>query len=181
MTQESARRFLIVLAADDRKGTVDPELGLSRIAPAYYVFKDSGADVTLASPFGGSPQTVIIGRGSSNDEQAVRRFKADRDARDDIADTLRLDQIVVEDFDSVFCLGLSGRIWSDDDLGITSLLRSFLAAGKPLALVPGKHLDISPNGAGDGLLVIGENDDSALSAARTLVIAVANMVRPSRA
>ena len=42
MTQEPARRFLIVLAADDPAGFADQKIGLSRIAPADYAFKESG-------------------------------------------------------------------------------------------------------------------------------------------
>jgi hypothetical protein len=181
MTQEPARRFLIVLAADDPAGTADQEIGLSRIAPAYYAFKESGLDVAIATRLGGSPTMIVIGKDGPDDEDVVRRFRADRNARDDLAETLSVDQIVVEDFDAAFCLGLSGRIWRGDDLGIRSLLRSFLAAGKPVALVPGKYLDIAPNGAGNGVLVIGENDETSLSAARTLIKSAAEPARPDHA
>jgi putative intracellular protease/amidase len=67
-------------------------------------------------------------------DKAVRRFRSDRSAREDLADTLALDQIVVEDFVAAFCIGLCGRLWTDEDQGVAALVREFLDVGKPVAL-----------------------------------------------
>lgn len=45
----------------------------------------------------------------------------------------------------------------------------------PVAIMPGKHVDITPEGAGNGLLIIGESGQSLLCAAKALMQAAAEM------
>jgi putative intracellular protease/amidase len=49
--------ILMVLTSHDQLGNTDKNTGfwLEEFAAAYYVFKDAGADITLASPLGGQP------------------------------------------------------------------------------------------------------------------------------
>ncbi|MBW6422451.1 transporter [Rhizobium sp. XQZ8] len=173
MSEEAAIRFLILIA-DGGDGTGNHEVDLARIAPPYYAFKDF-SEVVFATPLGGPPMLSESVRSSDLSDEAIRRFKGDRSAREELADTLGIDQIVVEDFAAAFCIGLTGKIWADDDNGVAALVRAFLGAGKPVALVPGKHLLLSPEGAGNGLLILGDNDDSPLCAARVLINVVADM------
>ncbi|AOF94474.1 transporter [Sinorhizobium sp. RAC02] len=155
-------RFLILIVEDAE----EMEVGLSWIAPAYYAFKDVGAEIAIATPLGGPP--ILAGaRGEGGD--AVERFRADRQARDELADTLSVDQIVIEDFNGAFCFGMAGGIWSDGEYGLAPLVRAFLAAGKPVALVPGRHVLVTPEGAGNGLLILGESAQSPLRAAQALI------------
>jgi len=179
MNEEAATRFLIVIV-EGEDGAGNPEVGLARIAIPYYAFKNYGAEVVMATLFGGPPLAVDGLRTAHPSDEAVLRFKGDRDAREELADTLALDQIVVEDFAAAFCVGLSGRIWSDDDQGVAALVRAFLDIGKPVALVPGRHLLVTPEGAGNGLLILGDNDDSPLCAARALINVVGDMRRDGR-
>ena len=50
-------RILMVLTSHDELGTTGTKTGfwLEEFAAPYYVFKDAGADITLASPHGGQP------------------------------------------------------------------------------------------------------------------------------
>ncbi|MDK1493785.1 transporter [Sinorhizobium sp. 7-81] len=179
MNEEAAIRFLILIV-EGEGGAGNPEVDLARIATTYYAFKNVGSEVVMATPLGGPPLIVDGMRYADMSDESVRRFKGDRDARDELADTLALDQIVVEDFAAAFCIGLSGRIWTDSADGVTALVRAFLGVGKPVALVPGKHLLVAPEGAGNGLLILGDNDDSPLCAARALINVVADMRQDGR-
>jgi putative intracellular protease/amidase len=146
----------------------DAEIGMLRLgllAPAYYLFKDLPADVVLASPLGGSPMPSAGGRETEGHD--VQRFLNDRMAREELADTLMVDQVVIDDFDAAYCLGLIGAIWKQ--AGTELVVSQFLEAGKPVATIPGAGVDISPRGAANGLLIIGDGDASPLLAARALV------------
>lgn len=162
-------RLLIILAAAEDDETNTDELRLARLAPPYYLFKDVPADVVLASPEGGAPR--MAGRLSAIDEHdsCSKRFMADRAARDDLADTLRLDQIVIEDFEAAFCIGFSGAIWDVDNPVVARVISGFLASGKPVALIPGQRLALAPAGAGAGLLIIGDSAQSPVLAAHALL------------
>jgi putative intracellular protease/amidase len=66
----------------------------------------------------------------------TRRFEADAAAKALLAATVRLDSVRQEDFDAVFYPGGHGPLWDlAEDAHSIGLLESFVAAGKPLALV----------------------------------------------
>ncbi|MBY3068222.1 transporter [Rhizobium laguerreae] len=174
MTTDAPIRFLIILAADEGDDSRNIEIRLARIAPPYYAFKDLPAEVALATPLGGFPGMLEDLRNISvPEDNAARRFFDDRAARDDLADTLCLDQVEPDDFDAAFCIGFSGSMWGDDSLGITNVIKSLLVARKPVALIPGRNLDLVPDGAGAGLLILGESDESTLLAAHALIAVAA--------
>lgn len=161
-------RLLIILAAAEDEAADISELRLTRLASPYYLFRDLSADVVLASPAGGAPP-MADGPAGAPDDDGAKRFIADRLARDDLADTLRLDQIVVDDFDAAFCIGFSGSIWEADNLGVAPVIGSFLSDGKPVAVIPGQRLEVTPKGAAAGLLIVGDSAQSPLLAAHALM------------
>ncbi|MGG6898154.1 hypothetical protein [Rhizobium sp. BR 315] len=55
-------------------------------------------------------------------------------AREELADTLMVDQVVIDDFDAAYCLGLIGAIWKQEDTEL--VLSQFLEAGKPVRSYP---------------------------------------------
>ena len=66
----------------------------------------------------------------------TRRFEADPAANAQLAATLRLDSVSQADFDTVFYPGGHGPLWDlAEDKDSIRLIESFLAAGKPIALV----------------------------------------------
>ncbi|MEY9829945.1 putative intracellular protease/amidase [Sinorhizobium fredii] len=162
-------RLLVILSADVVGESPNDEIRIERIAPVYYMFKDVEADVVLATPTGGYAALAPDLRQFPSEEPCVQRFLSDRDARDDLADTLSLDQIVIDDFDAAFCIGFSGSIWGADDLGVAPVIRAFLGDMKPVAIIPGRGLDIAADGAGSGLLVVGDSGQSAALAAYALL------------
>src|SRR5215470_13708681 len=130
--------ILVVLTSHDRRGDSGSMTGsaLEEFCAAYYVFRDAGAEVTLASPAGGQPPIDPRSDGSDQPSETARRFKGDQAARTELADTLGLDQVAPEDFDAVFYVGGHGALWDlPEDPISQALIAAVDAAGKPLALV----------------------------------------------
>ncbi len=165
-------RILIILDVEDIDGISNSGVRLAQIAPPYYLFKEVPAEIVLATPSGGFPALLGQARHGSDQEPFVQRFLSDREARDDLADTLSLDQIVADDFDAAFCIGFSGWVWKTHNLGTGPLIKTFLENGKPVAIIPCQRLDIAPEGSGAGLLIIGDSDQSPVLAAHALLKAV---------
>jgi putative intracellular protease/amidase len=130
--------ILMVLTSHDRLGDSGSKTGsgLEEFCAAYYVFKDAGAEVTLASPTGGQPPIDPRSERWDDLSETVRRFKGDQAARTELADTLTLDQVAPEDFDAVFYVGGHGALWDlPEDPVSQALIEAVHAAGRPLALV----------------------------------------------
>ncbi len=130
--------ILMVLTSHSDLGDTGEKTGLwlEELAAPYYVFKDAGASVTLASPAGGQPP---IDPNSDTEDMAsddTRRFKADTEAQTALANTLKLSDIDGSQFDAVFYPGGHGPLWDlAEDSHSISLIESMVAAGKPTALV----------------------------------------------
>jgi hypothetical protein len=168
-------RILIILVSDTDPDyrDVDMPLQLARFVAPYYLFFDAGIDLVLASRDGGAPWTRPEPTGplfASSD--IIRRFKADRPARDALNDTLSFDQINVLDFAGAFCVGAPNAIWRDaNPCSSASIIASFLRQGKPVAVTPGV-LDPSPFGAREGLLILSASAEASALAARALLATV---------
>ncbi|MGO4737058.1 type 1 glutamine amidotransferase domain-containing protein [Bosea sp. 2KB_26] len=131
-------KILMVLTSHDTLGETGKKTGfwLEELAAPYYVFKDAGADITLASPKGGQPPLDPKSDEPAFQTDTTRRFSADEAAKAQLAATLRLDSVNQEDFDTVFYPGGHGPMWdlAEDQTSI-GLIESFIAAGKTIALV----------------------------------------------
>ncbi|MBY0412336.1 MAG: type 1 glutamine amidotransferase domain-containing protein [Burkholderiaceae bacterium] len=131
-------RILMVLTSHDRLGSTGKKTGfwLEEFAAPYYVFKDAGADIILASPQGGQPPLDPKSDDPDAQTDATRRFKADADAQNQLASTVTLGSINVDDFDAVFYPGGHGPLWDlAEDAQSIALIEKTFATGKPLALV----------------------------------------------
>jgi putative intracellular protease/amidase len=129
---------LIVLTSHDQLGDTGEKTGfwLEEFASPYYHLKDAGVEVTLASPSGGQPPLDPKSNEPDFHTDATRRFDSDSSARNDLANTAKLAEMNVEDFDAVFYPGGHGPLWdlySDSDS--IALIEKFIAAGKPVAAV----------------------------------------------
>ena len=130
--------ILMVLTSHDRLGDTGKKTGfwLEEFAAPYYVFKDAGATVTLASPQGGQPPLDPKSDEPDAQTEATRRFRADPAAGQALANTLMLAGLMAEQFDAVFYPGGHGPLWdlAEDEVSIR-LIETFAAAGKPVAAV----------------------------------------------
>jgi putative intracellular protease/amidase len=130
--------ILMVLTSHDELGNTGRKTGfwLEELAAPYYAFKDAGADIVLVSPKGGQPPLDPKSNEPANQTDFTRRFEADATANAQLAATVRLDSISQADFDTVFYPGGHGPLWDlAEDRNSIELIQSFLAAGKPVALV----------------------------------------------
>ena len=132
------KKILMVLTSHDQLGDTGKKTGfwLEEFAAPYYVFKDAGVQITLASPKGGQPPLDPKSDDPSAQTDATRRFKADTDAQRVLANTVALASVRAEDFDALFYPGGHGPLWDlAEDAQSIALIEKTFAAGKPLALV----------------------------------------------
>ncbi|AYN96868.1 type 1 glutamine amidotransferase domain-containing protein [Pseudomonas sp. LTJR-52] len=131
-------KILMVLTSHDTLGNTGRKTGfwLEELAAPYYAFLDAKAEIVLASPRGGQPPLDPKSNEPSFQTDLTRRFEADTVATALLANTVRLDSVSEGDFDAVFYPGGHGPLWDlAEDPNSIQLIESFLAAGKPTALV----------------------------------------------
>jgi putative intracellular protease/amidase len=131
-------KILMVLTSHDQLGDTGEKTGfwLEEFAAPYYVFKDAGAEITLASPLGGQPPLDPKSDSPDSQTEATRRFKEDSDAQAVLASTLKLADISPAYFDAVFYPGGHGPLWDlAEDADSIALIEKTLSAKKPLAAV----------------------------------------------
>ncbi len=131
-------KILMVLTSHDKLGNTGRKTGywFEELAAPYYTFKDAGAEVVLASPKGGQPPLDPASTASEFLTDFTSRFEADASATAQLAASVRLDTVSQADFDTVYYSGGHGPMWDlAEDANSIRLIESFLAAGKPVALV----------------------------------------------
>lgn len=131
-------KILMVLTSHDQLGNTGKPTGfwLEEFAAPYYVFRDAGVDITLASPKGGQPPIDPKSDDPGNQTEAMARFKDDPAAQRVLANTHRLADVKADDFDAVFYPGGHGPMWDlANDVNSIALIESFYNAGKPVAAV----------------------------------------------
>lgn len=131
-------KILMVLTSHDELGDTGKKTGfwLEEFAAPYYVFKDAGHDVTLASPAGGKPPLDPKSDDSDSQTEATGRYKQDENAQAELASTTKLADIDVSKFDGIFYPGGHGPLWDLAESAVSKkIIESAFAAGKPVALV----------------------------------------------
>jgi len=130
--------ILMVLTSHGQLGETGKRTGLwlEELAAPYYLFRNAGAEVTLASPAGGQVPTDPSSEQPDKQTEATRRFRADAAAMQALASTYKLADVDPEAFDAVFYAGGHGPLWdlagNDDSL---RLIERMYADGKPVAAV----------------------------------------------
>lgn len=148
-------RILMILTSHDTLGSTGQKTGfwLEELASPYYVFKDAGAQVTLASPKGGQPP--IDPKSDTPDWQtdATRRFEGDAEAKAALAKTKPISGLDAGDYDAIFFPGGHGPMWDyPGNQTLANLIEAFDEEVKPIgavchgpaALVSAKRSDGSP-------------------------------------
>jgi putative intracellular protease/amidase len=97
-------KILMVLTSHDELGNTGRKTGfwLEEFAAPYYVFKDAGVELTLASPKGGQPPIDPKSDLPENQTPAMTRFKKNKAAQEALANTVKLSSVKSDDFDTVF-------------------------------------------------------------------------------
>ena len=131
-------KILVVLTSHDELGDTGEKTGfwLEELAAPYSVFKDAGADVTLASPQGGQPPLDPKSDAEDAQTDATRRFRSDGEARRALASTRKLSEVDPSDFDALFYPGGHGPLWDlADDRDSIRLIETFAATDRPVGAV----------------------------------------------
>ncbi len=134
----SNKKVLVVLTSHSELGNTGHKTGfwVEEFAAPYYVFLDAGAEVTLASPAGGQPPIDPNSELPDFQTDATRRFDADDAAQKQLATTLKLSEVSVQDYDAVFYPGGHGPLWDlVDDKDSIQLIETALQQEKPVGAV----------------------------------------------
>ncbi len=131
-------KILMILTSHDKLGDTGNKTGfwLEEFAAPYYVLKDAGVDVTLASPAGGQPPLDPSSDSEDAQTDATRRFKDDADAQKVLASTTKLAEIDAADYDAVFFPGGHGPMWDlAESADSRRIIEAFAHSDRPVAAV----------------------------------------------
>jgi len=181
-------KVLIVLTSHDMLGNTGKKTGfwLEELAAPYYAFIDAGAEVTLVSPKGGQPPLDPKSNEKDAQTETTHRFEADASAMQALANTQKLSEISIADFDAVFYPGGHGPLWDlAEDQNSISLIEQALQADKPVALVchaPGvlrhvKGSDEQPIVKGKSVTGFSNTEESAVGLTEIVPFLVEDMLK----
>lgn len=131
-------KVLMVLTSHDQLGDTGLKTGfwLEEFAAPYYVFKDAGAEIVLASPAGGQPPLDPKSDLPEFQTELTHRFKKDAEAQRVLATTVKLETVKAGDFDTIFYPGGHGPLWDLAESPVSiALIEAFERAGKPIGFV----------------------------------------------
>ncbi len=130
--------ILMVLTSHDRLGDTGKQTGLwlEEFATPYYIFRDEGVKVVLASPKGGKPPIDPRSEEPQAQTASTKRFSSDKEAQEAFAHTVQLSTISPIDYGAVFYPGGHGPLWDlAEDAHSIKIIETFFAAGKPVGAV----------------------------------------------
>ena len=125
-------KILFVLTSHDQLGDTGKKTGfwLEEFVAPYYVLRDDGASITLASPKGGQPPLDPKSNLSENLTELTKRFRTDDAAQAQLAHTKKLAEVFADDFDAIFYPGGHGPMWDmPDNATSIALIEAFVKAG----------------------------------------------------
>jgi putative intracellular protease/amidase len=129
-------KIVMVVTSHDQLGSTGRKTGfwLEEFAAPYFVFRDAGIELTLASPKGGQPP--IDPNVPENQTPAMARFKQDVRAQKELSQTVKLEAIKSENYDTVFYVGGHGPMWDLAESRVSiALFEAFYNSERVIALV----------------------------------------------
>jgi len=132
------KKVLFVLTSHEELGNTGEKTGfwIEEFASPYYLMKDKGVDITLASPKGGQPPIDPKSTTKDAETASTVRFNNDKETQNTLANTLKLDTINQKDFDAIFFPGGHGPLWDlAENTDSIALIESFYNNNKPVAAV----------------------------------------------
>lgn len=130
--------ILIVLTSHSDLGNTGKKTGfwIEEFAAPYYILKNAGANITLASPKGGQPPIDPKSSEPGAQTEATKKFNDDKELQQFLANTKKIADLNPGDFDAVFYPGGHGPLWdlvTDEDS--INLIQELWKAKKPVAAV----------------------------------------------
>lgn len=122
-------KILMILTSHDQMGNTGQKTGfwLEEFTAPYYVFRDAGANLTIASPKGGKPPVDPNSEADEALTDTTRRFQADTQAQNALANTKRLSDVDMNEFDAIFYPGGHGPLWDlvNDDHSVALIKAAY--------------------------------------------------------
>jgi len=131
-------KILMALTSHSELGNTGKKTGfwVEEFAAPYYILKDAGATITIASPKGGQPPIDPSSTEPANQTEATHRFDKDAALKELLAHTKKLSEVSADDFDAVFYPGGHGPLWDlTNDKDSIKLIENFWIGKKPVAAV----------------------------------------------
>lgn len=130
--------ILFVVTSHSELGNTGEKTGfwIEEFATPYFVLRDAGAKITIASPLGGQPPVDPKSEASEAQTPSTERFYKDEEVIDKLAHSIRLSEIREENYDAVFYPGGHGPLWDlANDKDSIRLIEDFYHHQKPVAFV----------------------------------------------
>ena len=132
------KKVLFVLTSHEDLGNTGEKTGfwIEEFAAPYYLLKDKGIDITLASPKGGQPPIDPKSDQADAQTPATIRFKSDSETQKILSQTHKLSEVNQADYDAVFFPGGHGPLWDlAEDKDSIALIEDFIKNQKTVAAV----------------------------------------------
>jgi putative intracellular protease/amidase len=132
------KKVLFVLTSHDQLGDTGEKTGfwVEEFAAPYYLLKDTGIDIILASIKGGQPPIDPKSAADGSQTPATVRFNEDTATREILANTIKLETVDQADYDAVFYPGGHGPLWDlAEDVHSIALIEAFYKNNKPVSAV----------------------------------------------
>ncbi len=132
------KKVLFVLTSHEDLGDTGHKTGfwIEEFAAPYYLLKEKGVEITIASPKGGQPPIDPKSNEPDFQTPATVRFNDDKETKEILSKTLKLETVNQEGFDAVFFPGGHGPLWDlAEDKNSIALIESFYNHNKPVASV----------------------------------------------
>ncbi|MDD2540895.1 MAG: type 1 glutamine amidotransferase domain-containing protein [Desulfuromonadaceae bacterium] len=181
-------KILMILTSHAELGTTGKKTGfwLEELAAPYYVFKDAGATITLASPKGGQPPLDPKSAEKDFQTTATERFNNDAEAQATLAHTVLLKTVSPDEYDALFYPGGHGPLWDlAEDRDSIALIETIYSQGKPVAAVchaPGvlrhvRAVDGTPLVQGKGVTGFSNTEEAAVGLTEVVPFLVEDELR----
>lgn len=128
-------KILAIVTSADIMGDSKKKTGyeLSELARAYYTFKANGFEVDIASPKGGKPPVVIDDEDMGAYDFA---FLNDSVAQYKTSHTIKMEDVVTEDYKAVFFAGGKGAMFDfPNNKAIQSIIKNYYQSNKVISAV----------------------------------------------
>ncbi|AZJ31761.1 Putative intracellular protease/amidase [Tenacibaculum mesophilum] len=132
------KKVVFVLTSHEELGNTGEKTGfwIEEFAAPYYLLKDKGVEVTLASPKGGQPPIDPKSNEPDFQTPATLRFNKDEELQNVMANTAKLSDISEADYDAIFYPGGHGPLWDlAEDKHSIALIEAFYTNDKPVGAV----------------------------------------------
>ena len=131
-------RSLIITTSNNKLDDTTNKTGvwLEDLAVPYFILKDGGEFITIASPKGGQIPLDPNSETNAAATETTHRFQESSQAMYHFAHAIPLSEVKAEDYDLVFIAGGYGAMWDfPDNINLKQIISDFYFQNKPIALV----------------------------------------------